>query len=139
MSSAVQSAATGTELECLDDEHQEIIRLVHDFDGLLSAGGTTEQVIDLFAVVLANIKHHFDDEERLMRKWGYDDYAAHKAAHDRLLEELKEVMTDCEKGAYAERHGALARRISEWFSAHLERMDAALIEAGHGHKGHAGS
>ena len=44
-------------------------------------------------------------------------------------------MTDCEKGAYAERHGPLARRISEWFTDHLERMDTPLIETEHSKEG----
>ena len=61
----------------------------------------------------------------------YEGYQSHKAEHDSLLDELRETMKDCEKGAYADRHMTLARRITDWFTAHLERMDAPMIEAGH--------
>ena len=131
-----QSGTARAPLVDLDDEHREIIQLVHDFDDLLNNGGSADQVVDLFAVLLANMKSHFADEERLMAETGYAGYSAHKASHDRLLDDLDGTMVDCEHGAYADRHKALSRHITDWLSEHMERMDAPLIEAEHRRQGH---
>lgn len=131
MSSPLKHATTRPDLESIDIEHREIIQLINDFDALLRQGGTAEQVVDLFAVVLSNIKSHFEEEEKIMLKDGYDGHEVHKAEHDRLLDELRETMKDCEHGDYADRHLTLARRITDWFESHLEKMDAPMIEFEH--------
>ena len=128
---ALHPTISQSKLESIDEEHREIIDLMHEFDGLLSKGGSKEQVVDLFAVVLSNIKSHFEDEERLMLKSDYAGYQSHKAEHDRLLDELNETMKNCEHGAYADRHMTLARRITDWFTTHLDKMDAPMIEHEH--------
>jgi hemerythrin len=37
---------------------------------------------------------HFALEERFMREHGYDQLALHKADHERLLDEIREIMDD---------------------------------------------
>lgn len=131
MSSAADRGISHNTSNTIDDEHQEIIMLINGFDELLREGGTAEQIIDLFAVVLWNIRSHFETEERLMLKHTYANYQSHKAEHDRLLEELTGVMTDCENGTYTDRTQSLAKRITDWLNAHLAKMDAPMIEFEH--------
>ena len=131
MSSAAQPTLSPSNMSSIDEEHREIIQLIQEFDELLGAGGTAEQVIDLFAVVLSNIKSHFEEEEQIMLKSNFAGYQPHKTEHDRLLDELNGIMKDCEQGAYADRHLTLARRITDWFTTHLEQMDAPMIEFEH--------
>jgi len=131
MSSSTDREKSRIKVKSIDDEHHEIIALVSGFDELLRQDGTAEQVIDLFAVVLWNIRSHFETEEQLMLEHTYVNYQAHKAEHDRLLEELSGIMTDCENGAYAHRHLSLAERITAWFNTHLAAMDAPMIEFEH--------
>jgi hemerythrin len=128
-SSDVQSAKAG--LEAIDHEHREIIALIEEFHDLLTEGGSQNQIVDLFGVVLAHVRSHFKSEERFMCEVGYGGYAAHKADHDRLLEELGEVMIDCEHGAHAGRHLTLAERVTDWFANHFETMDAKIDGAQH--------
>ncbi|MDA1324516.1 MAG: hemerythrin family protein [Proteobacteria bacterium] len=136
MSSAVQPAISHFGLESIDEEHRDIIQLVHEFDALLCEGGTADQIIDLFAVVLSNIKLHFEDEERLMLRSNFADFQSHKTEHDCLLDELNGIMKDCERGAYADRHQMLAKRITDWFKTHLKKMDAPMIEFEHRQQNH---
>lgn len=138
MSTAATLMPSPSGSEDIDDEHREILQLIADFDALLRRGGTKDQIVDLFAVVLFNIRSHFETEEHLMLEHAYADYDAHKAEHDDLLRELNEIMTDCEFGAYADRHLALAQRVSDWFSAHTEKTDAPMIAFEHDHMATAG-
>ena len=131
MHTAVDTGMSASASESIDEEHREIISLIHQFDELLSEGGTKEQVVDLFAVALSNIKSHFEFEERWMREISYVNYQAHKIEHDYLIDELCEVMTNFERGAYSAQHSKLASRFIDWFAVHFEKMDAPMIEFAH--------
>lgn len=135
MSSSADRYKSHNESSSIDDEHEEIIMLINGFDELLRQGGTAEQIIDLFAVVLWNIRSHFESEEQFMLKHSYADYQSHKTEHDRLLDELGGIMKDCENGAYADRHLSLAERFTDWFNAHLAEMDAPMIAFEHQKQG----
>lgn len=130
MSSDVPPVASNINLGSIDDEHREIIDLIHQFDTLLRQGSSVEQVVDLFAVVLSNTRSHFREEEQYMLEVGHDGYRAHKEAHDRLLDELEDTMKDCEDGAYSHRYLKLAQRVSDWFVVHMQKMDEPMLNAG---------
>ena len=131
MGPAVDVNTPSGESQPIDQEHREILRLIAEFDQLLRKGGTKDRIIDLFAVVLWNIKSHFKTEEQLMLAHASPNYDVHKAEHDRLLNELGAIMEDGAFGAQADRHLTLAKRISDWFSTHLEKVDAPLIAFEH--------
>ena len=121
-------SATVDTAQNIDDEHLEIIRLVRDFDNLLRQGGTTEQTIDLFAVVITNIKEHFSFEEQYMREQNHGLYKEHRGDHIRLIEDLDAIMADLERGAHIGRHHRLAEWIAEWFDNHFSRFDALMLQ-----------
>lgn len=60
-----------------------------------------------------------------MRERQYNQYADHKADHERLLDEIREIMDDVEdKGSYQE--SILADRLRNWFGDHFRTRDARL-------------
>ncbi|MGI9419092.1 MAG: bacteriohemerythrin, partial [Geminicoccaceae bacterium] len=85
----------------VDHEHQDLIQLINDLHAEL-AGGHQATVGDFLAEVFAKIAAHFALEETVMRKHGYDEYAAHKAEHEQLLDEIRDIMDDYDAGAYTD-------------------------------------
>ena len=61
-----------------------------------------------------------------MRKHRYDEYAAHKAEHEALLDQIRDIMDDQEAGAYADAAEALATAVRDWFVNHFKTRDARL-------------
>lgn len=120
-----------TGVDTIDSEHLELFDLVNEIIGSLLAGGSGQSVVDLLAVVRANVAAHFAHEEAFMDEVAFADRVAHKAAHDALLAEIEAIMKDTEAGAYDDRRAELAHRLSMWFSDHFNKMDAKLIEAAH--------
>ena len=110
----------------VDHEHQELIQLINDLHAELEAGGDKEAVGDFLAEVFGKIAAHFALEETVMRKHDYDEYAAHKAEHEQLLDEIRDIMDDQEAGAYANASEALATTVRDWFVNHFKTMDARL-------------
>lgn len=61
-----------------------------------------------------------------MRDCRYDQYPDHKADHERLLDDIREIMDAFSDGSYADRRDALARRLCAWFVGHSRTRDARL-------------
>ena len=58
-----------------------------------------------------------------MRESEYDQYVEHKDDHERLLDDLRDMMDDCEDGPGLEAID-LSERLQSWFAQHFKQMDA---------------
>src|SRR5690349_9009149 len=115
-------------IDAVDHEHKELIARInrlHDQFVWHGAKGGTEA---FFGDLLAGISAHFAFEERFMRELYYDALSQHKADHERLLDELRDLMDDAAT-AGTMRDDALAARLAAWFARHFETHDARLHKA----------
>ena len=80
---------------------------------------------DFLGELYARVGAHFALEEKIMRGHDYDEYRDHEADHERLLDDVRDLMDDCEDGVYVDVEG-FGKRLDEWFSEHLRTRDARL-------------
>lgn len=106
----------------VDHEHRELVALINRLADEVAAGAGQERVREFLGEVFARIAAHFALEESVMRKHGYDEYAAHKAEHESLLDDIREIMDEAEAG-YAE---TLSTTVGDWFVGHFKTKDARL-------------
>ena len=109
----------------VDHEHRELIELINRLYAEASARGSKDAIVDFFGDLLKAISSHFALEERLMRERGYDQLAQHKNDHERLLDELRDIMEDFEASERIDEK-LLAQSLDAWFSRHFESHDARL-------------
>ena len=115
-------------IEAVDHEHRELIDLVNRIGKTLISGRPLSKVEDEFGDLHRAISSHFALEERFMRERGYDQLVQHKNDHERLLEEIRDIMEDYEvTDNFDDRR--LAQRLDAWFSRHFESHDARLHNA----------
>ncbi len=112
----------------VDHEHRELIELINRLYAEATAQGSRDAVVNFFGDLFKAISSHFALEERLMREKGYDQLAQHKNDHERLLDELRDLMEDFEESSRVDEN-MLARRLDAWFSRHFESHDARLHSA----------
>lgn len=109
----------------VDHEHQELIKLINELHAALGRSDSPQAIPDFLGEVYAQIAAHFALEERIMREHGYDQYRDHKADHERLLDEIRDIMDDYElRGAFDD--ATLAARLRDWFGEHFRTKDARL-------------
>ncbi|HEX9812301.1 MAG TPA: bacteriohemerythrin [Burkholderiales bacterium] len=109
----------------VDHEHQELIALINAVHDRLNAPHSTMEIGDFLGEIFARISAHFALEERIMRAAGYSRYAEHKADHERLLDEIRDIMDDHEdRRVFDERQ--LGERLGVWFTEHFKTHDAHL-------------
>ena len=89
----------------IDHEHRELIEAISDLLSRMNDNGT--------------------DEEKMMRDSGYANYGPHKTDHDRLLDDIRDIMDDVHAGVAGARD-PLAARLHAWFSDHFRTMDKDL-------------
>ena len=108
----------------VDHEHREIVDLINELPDILEAD-PSGMALQVLGDIHARIGAHFALEERLMRERRYDEFREHKLDHDRLLDELRDLMDDYESGEWVDMT-AFAARVGEWFSLHFRTHDARL-------------
>jgi hemerythrin len=110
----------------VDHEHRELVGLINELHDQLAAGAEKDTVGRFLGEVFARISAHFALEETVMRKHRYDEYAEHKADHEKLLDDLRDIMDDHEADAYFDYQEALAAAVRDWFVNHFKTKDARL-------------
>ena len=109
----------------VDLEHRELIELINGLDGDMQEYATQTTVVETLGEIYARISAHFALEEKIMRDAGYDGFAAHKQDHERLLDELLDVIDSVDDAGRYDRAG-LSRDLDRWFSDHFRTHDAKL-------------
>lgn len=112
--------------EALDHEHKELIRMinaVHQEIGISGEGTADEAVLRGLTEILNAVSAHFALEEREMQASTYSDFPAHKADHEKLLDEICDVIEKVEDlGVWDIREG-MSAVLEAWFSVHFRTFD----------------
>ena len=119
-------------IPAVDHEHRELFDLVNDLHASLFEPDSEATVMDFLGELFSKISSHFALEEKLMRDGRYADFPSHKADHERLLDEIRDLMDDYEDGGHVDLD-RFAADLERWFSLHFSTHDAAL------HRWHAPS
>jgi hemerythrin len=109
----------------VDHEHRELVNLINNLHGEIVNGSDRARIAEFLGEVFAKIAAHFALEESIMRKHHYDEYEVHKAEHEALLDEIRDIMDDAESvGGNCE--AELSKTVRDWFVNHFKSKDARL-------------
>ncbi|MGB5339305.1 MAG: bacteriohemerythrin [Gammaproteobacteria bacterium] len=117
--------AYATGIPDVDLEHRELIGLINKLYEAMSGEDASITVMDFLGEIYAHVSAHFALEEKIMRERKYDHYKEHKAEHEVLLDELRDLMDDYEENAHYNDE-AFATSIEHWFTNHFKTRDARL-------------
>ncbi len=115
-------------IDAVDHEHKDLIKLINRLHDEIVASGSKLSIEAFFGDLFMGISAHFALEERFMRENDYDQLAQHKADHERLLDEIRDIMEDFQESGEIGTSG-LSARLDAWFSRHFETHDSRLHKA----------
>ena len=114
-------------IDDVDYEHQELIVMINALHEKLQGGAPTrERISEVLGEIHAGIAAHFALEEMIMQQAHYDRYVEHRADHDKLLEDIGDIMERVDADAYADYEAALSEHLRDWFTVHFRTHDARL-------------
>jgi len=110
----------------VDHEHRELIDLINQLHDQMGGDAEPDEISAFLGEVFARISAHFALEESVMRKHQYDQYTEHKTDHEKLLDDIRDIMDDFEAGKFAAYDEALSSAVRDWFVDHFKTKDARL-------------
>ena len=109
----------------IDHEHRELIELINWLNEIAHRGASYDKVRSALGEIYTQISAHFALEEKIMRDARYEHLASHKDDHEKLLDELRDIMDEVDRnGRYEEER--LSKELEDWFSVHFRTHDARL-------------
>jgi len=109
----------------VDHEHRELIGLINELHDSLGPDRAEERVEAFLGEIHARIAAHFALEEKAMQARRYVYLAQHKADHERLLDDIRDIMDEHAAHGLLD-EAAFAARLSAWFGDHFKTHDALL-------------
>ncbi len=88
--------------------------------------GSALEISELFGELYARASAHFALEERFMRERNYAFYDAHKADHEHLLGQIRNLMDIHEDGMPSYSGTSISGCLVAWFTGHVVDMDTGL-------------
>jgi len=113
-------------LDAVDHEHRALIELINGLHRSLADDAPKTEIERVLGEIESGIGAHFALEEKTMRELNYDRYDVHKAEHESLLDDIRDISDAYDEGAYAETSDLLSEHLKKWFSVHFRDMDAPL-------------
>ena len=114
-----------TGIDGVDYEHENLVRQINSVYSMIGDRSDRERVVDSLGEIYGSISAHFALEEQMMARHGYPDYPEHKADHDRLLDDIRDITEEFEASTQLD-EAAFKRRLGDWFQLHFKTHDARL-------------
>lgn len=119
--------ATG--VEEIDRQHRELIERANRLVNPPEQEKRGDTVGKTFRFLENYIVEHFEEEERLQRKYGYTGYQEHKRLHEEFMLQF-EALRDrsMEEGITPDISLELSRTVYEWLVEHIGQADRVMAE-----------
>jgi len=111
--------------DAVDEEHKQLIGQINQLYGQFAMPMDALTIESLLAELQADISAHFALEELLMEQSGFAEFEAHRRDHERLLDEINDLIFQFEEDPEAGRK-LLKSTLSDWFGVHFNGFDARL-------------
>ena len=114
-----------TGIKGVDFEHEALIRQINAIYALVEERADKALVIDSLGEIYGNISAHFALEEQMMYKHEYENYQQHKADHERLLDEIRDITEEFEQSIEVN-DTKFKQHLADWFQNHFKTHDSRL-------------
>ncbi len=115
-----ESCSTG--VAKLDDQHKKLLELLNRLLGSIKEGEETSNMGALLEDLFSFAVSHFNDEEEVMKRYGYEHLEEHKKEHDKIKLMVGRLYQNYLAGNMPETIEIL-EVITRWFENHLKNTD----------------
>jgi len=106
----------------IDAQHKRLFQLAEELHTAMAAGKGKQMLSQTLANLISYTKSHFASEERLMQRYAYPDYAAHKIEHDQLTNKVIAFQNDFNAGRTMLSLD-LMQFLKNWLGHHIGQID----------------
>ena len=114
-------------IESIDQQHKNLINLINMLQTTVDYSTGEEFERECLAAVVDYTKTHFVYEEGLMSKYGYPDFEAHKAQHQKMIDKINDLLAAYEEHPESAMKNALDF-LKQWLIRHINGTDKQYSE-----------
>lgn len=107
----------------VDQEHQELLRLLNDLADAVRSGRGKEVLDPTLAGLIDYTKGHFAREEQMLVANDYPDLAAHRQEHRDLIHKINDIQGRMKRGATQSLSLELLGILVAWLTQHIQETD----------------
>lgn len=111
--------------ENIDDDHKLLIETVARLHEAMRTGQGKDVVGSALDDLVRFTEEHFEREEGFMRQINYVDYLPHKAEHERLLKEVRDLQARFKAGSITITV-SVSNFLADWLRNHIVGLDKKL-------------
>ena len=115
-------------IESVDEQHQELVRIINALHAAMLAGKTKEVVGTVLGELVTYTQVHFKYEEQLFRRCKYVNIASHMAEHAGLTKQVLDFKNRFDRGE-AILSIDLMEFLRDWLSKHILESDMQYVSA----------
>lgn len=115
----------------IDEQHKKLFEIGENINILLKDHVESDNFDEILEQIdeLANYtKHHFEDEEKMLKDNAYEDFDAHILEHKKFLDYLDELDFDAIDDNQEETLKELIKFIAGWIFKHINNVDFKYSE-----------
>ena len=106
----------------IDAQHKKLFQLAEDLYTAMTAGKGKQILSQTLNSLISYTKGHFASEERLMQRYNYPEYPAHKAEHEKLTAQVVAFQSDF-NAVRAVMSIDLMHFLKNWLAHHIGKID----------------
>lgn len=111
-------------IDSIDEQHKMLINIINSLHEALESGNKKNDIESIFDYLNVYIRKHFAYEEQLFDQYGYVETEEHKAEHEVLLKQLKDLHQKMNEGNFMVAIELMAF-LKDLFTIHLLKVDMA--------------
>lgn len=109
----------------IDEDHQNLVRLVNELHTATSAGRGHEVIEQVMNELIRYTKEHLDREEHIMATLQFPNLERHKQGHQQFATKLNALQAKYEAGSITI-PSQLSTVLRDWLSLHIRRSDKEI-------------
>ncbi|MEN8261963.1 MAG: bacteriohemerythrin [Nitrospirota bacterium] len=120
--------------ETIDSQHRELFDRINDLVAAIKQKTCKYKIGDVIKFLDDYIVYHFGEEEKIMQKYRYPDYAKHKAQHKIFLDNFEKLKVELPKLEGGKKPGSYDLSVEtnqvviDWILLHIASVDKQLGE-----------
>ena len=114
-------------IESIDEQHKKLINLINTLQTIVDYTSEEKLERECLAAVVDYTRTHFVYEEELMKNYGYPDFEAHKAQHQKMIDKVNNLLAEYENNRERAMRHALDF-LKQWLVRHINGTDKQYSE-----------
>lgn len=107
----------------LDQQHQQMFTIINELHSMRYHKKSREQMIVAIRQLIEYTQKHFSEEEQQMEMSGFPGLAGHKAAHEKLTQQVIEIEQRFHGAKDSMAGDMLGFLVSDWLLKHILDTD----------------